>query len=256
MTVAIKRSNGDLIWFDAILNFNRTYAASVTKHPIEQGGKITDHTSTENPTIQINGVVSDAEFNLTRPIISQFDADTYGITNKQFVNNSPVTTSPQITYSSSKYAKYLPEEAQKFLPQTSPTVIVPASPKPMYAAYIDGLLTTMWKDKEEFELVDFVDNNIHRVFTQCVFTNVNFSEDPDSGMALYANLSIEKVTYVRSTNVKIPQKVQDKVKSKAAPIQNKGTQQGETKAKTTQEGDDGKKPRDKTKWKEMVSGKS
>lgn len=255
MTVAIKRKNGDLIWFDAILNFNRVYAASVTKHTIEQGGKVTDHTTIENPTIQLNGVVSDADFNLTRPIISQFDADTYGITNKQFVNNSPVTSSPEISYSTSKYTKFLPEEAQKFLPQTSPTVVVPDAIKPMYSAYIDSLLTTMWGQKEEFELIDFVDNNIHRVFIQCIFTNVSFSEDPDSGMALYANLAIEQVRYVRSTNVKIPQRVQEKVKSKAAPVQNKGTQQGDTQSKVTQPGDDGQSPRDMSKWKEMTSKK-
>lgn len=242
MTVAIKRHNGDLIWFDAILGWGQQYSATVTKHPIEGGGQVTDHTTLDNPKLTIQGVVSDADFNLSRPIISTFDADAYNITQKQFVNNSPVITSPEITYASSKYAKYLPEEAQKYLPQTSPTVFVPDSPKPMYSAYIEGLLTTMWEGKEEFELVEFVDDNIRRVFIQCIFTGVSFAEDPDSGAALYADLSIEQVRYATSVNVKIPQRVSKDMKPKTAEQRNKGKQAVKGNVVETTEGDKGKGP--------------
>ncbi|MDL2185609.1 hypothetical protein P5706_15600 [Pseudomonas sp. ChxA] len=242
MTVAIKRRNGDLIWFDAILGWGQQYSATVTKHPIEGGGQITDHTTIDNPKLTIQGVVSDADFNMTRPIISSHDADNYGITQKQFVNNSPVTSSPEITYSASKYAKFLPEEAQKFLTQNSPTVFVPDSPKVMQSAFIENMLTTMWGETEEFELVEFQDDTIKRVFVQCVFTNVSFAEDPDSGAALYANLSIEQVKFATSVNVKIPQRVSDAMKPKTAEQRNKGKQAVKGDQVETTEADKGNAP--------------
>lgn len=242
MTVAIKRHNGDLIWFDAILGWAQQYSATVTKHPIEGGGQVADHTTIDNPKLTIQGVVSDADFNLTRPIISIHDADSYGITQKQFVNNSPVRSSPEITYAASKYAKYLPEEAQRFLPQNSPTVYVPDSPRAMRSAYIENMLTAMWGDKEEFELVEFEEDTIKRVFVQCVLTNVAFAEDPDSGQALYANLSMEQVKYANSVNVKVPQRVKDDMKSKTAEQKNKGKQATKGNEVPTTDADKGKAP--------------
>ena len=61
MTIAIKRENGDLIWFDAVTEFGRQYRGSVSSNPIETGGKITDHITTENPVFTLTAVVSDAD---------------------------------------------------------------------------------------------------------------------------------------------------------------------------------------------------
>lgn len=246
MTVAIKRKNGDLIWFDAVLQFSRQYSASVTQHPIESGGVITDHTILDNPIIQLSGVISDADFNLARPIITQSDADNFKITNKQFVNNAPVNTKVTITEQNT-LGRFLPESVGQFLPVPTISVEVPASSKPKSAEMLQDDIRSMWQSREEFELISFRGSTIEDTFDNCIITSLDFTETPDGGDALYPNLTIERVTYVKSANVKIPQDVQDSVKEQASPNQGKGRKAGETTTRVAKAGDGANGPTDHSK---------
>ena len=67
MTYAIKRNNGDILWFDAIEGFEETYSSSVTKHPIATGSLVSDHVVKDNPVLNLRGILSDADFNFNRP---------------------------------------------------------------------------------------------------------------------------------------------------------------------------------------------
>ena len=51
-----------VIVFDAAIDTNREFSASVTSHPVEIGVNVNDHVTVENPKFSVRGVVSDAAF--------------------------------------------------------------------------------------------------------------------------------------------------------------------------------------------------
>ena len=225
MTVAIKRSKGDIIWFDAVLQFGRQYSASVTKHPLEDGSYITDHTTTENPVISLSGVITDADFNLQRPVISQEDVEENKLQQKQFVNNLPLDKSTVfITESGGKYGEYLPESVNQFLEDSSPFVQMVGFPRPVSTNAIEEYLNNIWKSKEAVSLCEFDGNKIKKVHKNCIITSLGFNETPESGDALWPVMTFEQVSYAISKDTSIPKNVSAAVKNKASGTNGKGNQ--------------------------------
>jgi hypothetical protein len=225
MTVALKRAKGDLIWIDAVLSFNRQRSASVTKHPIETGAYVSDHTTIENPTFSVNGVISDVDFNLQRPNISPSEESAEGWTKKQFENNVPIpSTNVEIAGGVSKYTRYLPESVSQFFTEQSPSVVVGSVTRPKTADALEADLIEILKGKEKVSLIEFSGNRIKKVWDSCVMTSLTFDETPDSGDALWPNMTFEQVVYALSVNVPIPQQVKKDVKNKASPTTGKGSQ--------------------------------
>lgn len=233
MTIAIKRDNGDLLWFDAVLTLGRQFSGTVSKHPLETGAVVTDHTTIDNEVINMSGVLSDADFNLRRPLIDAQQATELGLTNKQFVNNTPVTYDDvsggsvyqNVTITDNGgVVQFLPESIGQFFGTQAPTVEVTdrSLAKPAIAVQAD--LITMFNDREQFTLLDFVGETISNAYTNCVMTSLSFSEDADSGDAVYPVMTIERVRYATSTSVRIKTRVSDAVSKKAATQQNKGKQ--------------------------------
>lgn len=259
MTIAIKRSNGDLIWFDAVTSFSRQLSGSVTKHPLETGAVITDHSSTNNEVIQLAGVLSDFDFNLHRPVINPQDALFLGLTNKQFVNNTPITSANGTEGSlynniliepAPGFAELLPESIGQFFGSNAPTVSLdprtPSKVKPALSVQDD--LIAMRDNNEEFALLSFYNETLRETLTNCVMTSLTFSEDAESGEAVYPVITIERVMYSTSSNVRIRTRVASSVESNATPQQNRGKQPASA-SSTDSETPDSDKPME-------VSGKT
>jgi hypothetical protein len=216
MTVAIKRAKGDIIWFDAVLQFNRQNSASVSKHPLETGSYITDHTTTENPIITISGVITDVDFNIQRPKVEK---------EKQFVNNKPLPNNiVTVESDGGKYKEFLPESISQFFEDQPPHVNINPITRPKTAEAIEDDLIQIWKDKEAVTLMEFKGSVAKERYDNCIITNLTFNESSDSGDALWPSITLEQVAYAKSTNVKIPQKVAASVKNAASPTNGKGTQ--------------------------------
>lgn len=231
MTVAIKRANGDLLWFDAVLNYGRQFSGSVSKHPLETGAVITDHTTIENEVITLEGILSDVDFNLHRPLIDQQQARTFELQNKQFVNNTPVTSATDgsalyqnVLITAGTVPPLLPESIGQFFGSGAPQVSInPRTPRKVkLAAAIQDDLIKMFKAREEFVLLSFVDEKIGEALDHCIVTSLSFNEDPDSGDAVYPVMTIERVSYATSTSVRIKTQVSADISKKAASQQNKG----------------------------------
>lgn len=233
MSLAIKRENGDLLWFDAVLDWNRSLSGNVSSHPLENGGVITDHTTINNEAITFNGILTDADFNLSRPVIDPAQAQVYGITNKQFVNNTPVnqldsTGTPQynnvtITDTGNAVA-YLPESVGQFFSANAPTVRVSGANKVKTALAVKTTLIDMFNGREKFVLLSFMESRIEDAFENCVMTSLSFREDSETGSGVYPNISLQRVAFANSSSVKITQRVAEPVQKKAAAQQNKGGQ--------------------------------
>ena len=232
MTVAVKRNNGDMIWLDAVVSFGRKFSGAVTRHPLETGSTVTDHTIIENEVISISGIVSDADFNINRPVISEQDASTHGITRKQFVNNTPVNGQDggEEIYDNVKiidtsgWTKFIPNSVGQFMDASSPRVEITYAQKVRLATDIEAQFILMFETAEEFSVVEFDGNRIAAVHDNCVMTSLDFSEDPDSGDAIYPVMTIERVKYATSVSVKTQKRVDPAVKNKSTERVNKGAQ--------------------------------
>lgn len=242
MTIAIRRDNGDILWFDAVEGFDEALSSTVTKHPIATGSFIADHITKDNPRFTLRGILSDADFNYNRPQLDYnqtlatigLDQQTVEfpvVTKKQYVNNTPVDNPVAINSNKNVFKSFLPESVSQFTTTSIPEVVVTEQPKVKSASAVRLDLVRMREMKESFTLVDFEDNLIRRSWSSCIFTNISFSETPEGGdsRALFPVMEIEQVTYTTVEHVRI----------KLKPV-NKGRQQGTASNRDTENGDKAK----------------
>lgn len=224
MSIVIRRNNGDILWFDAITQYDVTYSASVTKHPVATGGYVSDHTTTDNVVLQLSAVLSDADFNLNRPAnlgsLPTFKFDTgdhvetdenglYKPTSKQYTNNSAVVYPVTISDKSS-INKILPEVIAQFTKDTIPNVYVTPQNKAKTAKAVQRELIYMWKTREEFQVLDLLEDFVIDSFGPCVFTNLTFREDETTGDGLFPNMTIEQVVFTDLQEVSVTIKTSNK----------------------------------------------
>jgi hypothetical protein len=243
MTIAIRRENGDILWFDAVEGFDEVLSSMVTKHPIATGSFVADHITKDNPKFTLRGVLSDADFNFNRPQLDyNATLNVIGLgqeevtfpmngVKKQYTNNTPVDNPVSINSNKNTFKSFLPEAISQFTSTSIPEVVVTEQPKVKSASAVRLDLVRIREMKEEFTLVDYEDNLIRRSWSGCVLVNLSFSEDADGGdsSALFPVMEIEQVVYTNVENVRI----------KLKPV-NKGRQQGAASKRDTVEGDDAK----------------
>lgn len=232
MTIAIRRENGDILWFDAVEGFDEALSSTVTKHPIATGGFVADHVTKDNPRFTLRGVLSDADFNYNRPQLgNDYEGWQSVSVKKQYVNNTPVNSPVSINSNVNVFKSFLPESISQFTTTSIPQVVVTEQPKVKSASAVRLDLVRMRDMKEIFTLIDFEDNLIRRSWSTCVFTNLSFSETPEGGdaQALFPVMEIEQVTFTTVENIRI----------KLKPV-NKGRQQGKASNRPEEEGDDAK----------------
>lgn len=214
--IVLRRKNGDIIWFDAIADFTTTYSATVTKHPVATGGYVSDHTTTDNVVLNISGVFSDADFNLTRQLVEVRAADGSAISkNKQYTNNS-VTAYPVGIIEGTPVNKILPEVIAQFTKDSIPQAFVLPQEKAKTAAVVKLNLIDMWRKKEEFQVLDIVDNNVVESFSPCIFTNLTFKEDSTTGEGVFPTMTIEQVVFTDLQEISVKVKTSNKGRKSGA----------------------------------------
>lgn len=225
----MKTKNNDVILFDSILSFSESYQGSITSHPVEDGSKINDHAITENVKLKIQGVVSD--YNFFNP---QKDA-----------GNTKV---PGYEYPRSYGSTIINPNG---FPETTTGVTIPQD----YAGTDDeGIISikasmdvvkqrliAIQRNREFVTILSYrLDGNTAVVdkFKDCIITDISFNTTPDSGYAIYPDITIEQVKLVK---VKVMQAEADKIPdeseaTKAAGTDGKGPQSpGSAKDGTTDE---------------------
>lgn len=253
MTVAIQRKNGDLIWLDAVLSYRREYRSSVSRHPIEDGSVVTDNISKENPKFSISGVISNADFNTTRPFISTAEANAFALSARGIYNSQPVQGTksgvadngveyvqqggPVIGGGASPLTRFLPETVTQFLDGQPPSVEVPDQQRPNWVEEVEDILTSIERDNELITILEFKGNLIQKAIPDCYVTSLSVSETPETGDAFDVTLDIERVTFVTLKETKLSSDVVNKLKKQSAEKTNKGN----VSASTVGEGDLAKK---------------
>jgi hypothetical protein len=238
MTVAIQRSNGDLIWFDAVLSYRRDYRSSVTRHPIEDGSVVTDNVSKENPKFSISGVIANADFNTTRPFISTAEAKSFGLSERGIYNSQPIQGTksgvadngveyvqeggPVIGGGPSPLLKFLPETVTQFIDGQPPSVEVPDQQRPDWVEEVQEILKSVERGNELVTVLEFKGNIIQKAIFNCYVTTLSINETVDTGDAVDVTLDLEQVTFVTLREEKLSADVVEKLSKKSASKSNKG----------------------------------
>src|SRR5882672_8193354 len=174
MAIVLRRGNGDILFFDAITSYDTTYSSTVTKHPVATGGFVSDHTTKDNTVLQISGVLSDADFNLSRQLIEVKSADGTDISkNKQFTNNT-ITAKRVDIFETSSINRILPEVVAQYTKDAIPVPVVYPQEKAKTALAVKAAMVDMWRKREEFQVLDILDNSVVEQFSPCIFTNLSF----------------------------------------------------------------------------------
>lgn len=222
MAIVLRRANGDIIWFDAITQYDTTYSASVTKHPVATGGFVSDHTTTDNVVLNISGIFSDADFNITRQLIEVKAADGSPISKKKQYTNNTQTVYPVQISETSGINKILPEVIAQFTKTSIPEVFVTPQEKAKTALAVKLNLIDMWRNREEFQVLDIIDNAVIEEFSPCVFTNITFREDETTGEGVFPTMTIEQVVFTDLQEVSVKVKTANKGRKTGDIIKKEG----------------------------------
>ena len=221
--IALQRNNGQLIYFDAITSYNRTYSASVSKFPISSGGNISDHITRENPQFSFAAVITNGGWSNS---INTYDSigDFFSGNDIRFFNGRPYVSPVRVLLDPSRFTKYLPDSITQFFSSATPEVIVDDRSEGDYVKQTEDTLKNLVLEEEIVSLYEFDSRGMLRgEITDVVITSVDFSEDADSGDALDVNISCEKIYKTTSQMTSIPKgAVQGGVKDKASSTSNKG----------------------------------
>jgi len=187
MIYVLKTQNKDVIIFDSILSFSETYSGSVTSHPVEDGTKISDHVITDNIKFRIQGVVSD--YNFWNPL-------------KDSANQSVKVYDIGDGGRSGSMGKVgertgTPEFSSEAVPQD-----YSADGNSVKAAMkvVKDKLIAIQRNKEFVTILGYTmsgnESQIEK-WDNCIITDISFDTSPDSGYAIYPNISIERVNVVQ-----------------------------------------------------------
>lgn len=199
MIYVIKTANNDVILFDSVLAFSESYQGSVTSHQVEDGSKISDNVTVENVKIKIQGVVTD--YNFFNPIKDAGNQKVPGYDYPRQYGSMLINTKGE--------------------PETNANVAIPSdysgtdndgnvSVKAAMEVVKQRLIQI--QQKKEFITVlgyntDGKDSEINK-YPNCIITDIAFNQNPESGYAIYPDITIEQVNLVK---VKVLQASADKI---------------------------------------------
>lgn len=200
MSYAIKRYNGDILWFDAVLSANTELEGKVTSHPIASGSFITDTFITENMEVTLSAVISDADFNTTRPVMEGAQGN--------ILNNLPSHDTLTISgVASPNILNVLPSAIGNAINSPIPNISV----SDKYAAIqftqekAKDLLFQINRGGEPVSLMVFdYQGRVTRLYKNCLVKRLSFPEHPQDGEALYCDLTLEQVTVVTLQSAATP----------------------------------------------------
>jgi len=224
--------NSGMVFFDAVTAYTRNKKGQVTKHPIASGSSVTDHYISENEIVTLSAVISGADI-ATNSVAIEGDNRT-----------KPFNVFPQITAVSvnstdqSVLQKFLPDSIGQFLQDSRPDVVLDTARQDILEQVRDSLnqLTSgvIFNDKTRqfdpnIQLVKLYEYDgviLRKSINNLVVTNLSFKEDPNSGYALYFDMTFEQVTFAFLKETAIPKDIINSLKKKAAPKSTKGKVNG------------------------------
>jgi hypothetical protein len=243
--IALKLESGDVVWMDAVLSFSESYSASVTKHQIESGSSISDHIIQDNARFTISGVITNVDFNRT---FDFSNIPTDSVNSEGFEVNMLSRQPDQIqikTPQTNPLVKLLPDSVRQFVGNDSPPEVIMGTTmigadvitsEDTLKGMINGFreVDERGNVRQIRELVTIIeydpDFSVRNFFDNCICTSLSFNQSPDSGDAIYPQVSFEQVRFVTLMSTTFPKnKIKSEIKNKAGEKEQKGNQSVEEK---------------------------
>lgn len=241
MSLAIKfgdssdtSSLSGVIYFNAVLQYDKSLTGKVTEHPIEAGSHVSDHYISQNPKYKLNGVISSVDFSIIPSLLS--------VDGEFPMNVNPVPSEVTINDIGSGLSRFIPDTVGQFLGFTTPNVIIDQSERKNYKTdvefFMKDLMTGLYwnQDRGKWEnkmtlctLFDIDGITAINPITDLVVTSFNVKEDADSWSDLYFDISLEQVQFVTLEQAEAPKTAPKSKESRATePTKNGGNEPGNT----------------------------
>lgn len=221
---------GGFIYFDAITAYTQNFKGQVTKHPIANGGSVSDHFIRDNPIITLSGVITGVDISTGVYLIQ----DNSGI---EPSNTFPAPSAVSVNSTDqSVLQRFIPDSIGQLMGDSTPNVTVDARRADLIEQIRQALINLATGDvynsntgqfRPQIQIVrlfEFDKNLIRRIINRLVITNVTFKEDANSGYALYCDITFEQVTFANLKKTTIPKDVVNSLKKKGATKADKGKQ--------------------------------
>jgi hypothetical protein len=238
--IALKLESGDVVWMDAVLSFSESYSSSVTKHQIESGSSISDHIIQDNAKFSVSGIITNVDFNRTFDFSSiPTDSVNSGGFEVNMLSRQPTQTEIK-TSLTNPLVKLLPDSVMQFVGSDSPPEVLMGdttigsdviTSEDTLKGMVNGFREVdargnIRQVREMVTIIEYdLDFSVRNFFDNCVCTSLSFSQDPESGDAIYPQMSFEQVRFVELMKTTFPtNRISSDVKNKGSEKAQKGNQ--------------------------------
>lgn len=222
--------NGGMVYFDAVTLYTQNYTGQVTKHPVDSGSNITDHFIKDNPKFTIQAVITGVDVSTGTYLITDLSGNTPFNTRE-----APSAVSVNST-DTSVLKNLIPDSIGQYLSDSTPAISMDTARADLINQIRDLLINLMSgvvlnEKTGQFDpniqilrLFEFNGTFLNRIINNLVMTSITFDERPETGYALYCNMTFEQVTFAFLKKTQIPQDVSDSLKKKSSSTNGKGKQ--------------------------------
>lgn len=210
-----------LIYLDATTLYTQNHSGQVTRHPVDGGFSITDAFIRDNPKFTVNAVITGVDISQNTYLLQDLNG------NFPF-NTNPAPTAVSVNSTdNSLLRRFIPGSVGQFLPNLSPDIQMQNARidllEQVRQLLINLMSGTKFNEKtQQFDsnveivaIYEYENTFIKRILNNLVMTNITFDERPETGEALYCNMTFEQVTFVTLKKTEIPRTVSG-VSKKAA----------------------------------------
>jgi hypothetical protein len=206
MALAFLFEDDSVMYIDAVESYSKGYSSNIANHPVDKSAVITDHVSRENPSFNLKGVISAADFHVTYTRSPELLND-----NIDPAFNNPVDGA--VITSTSSVLDYLPGSVQQFLSSTNPTSVSVDPFRGFNHQAARDRLNHAWETSELIVLLDY-DHDITtgrsvsvRRVEDCLIQNYTDDEGVRTGDSFEFTMTLQKVrfAYLKEVDIKVTQ---------------------------------------------------
>lgn len=225
------QSKTGFIYFDVVSSYSKSTRGQVTKNPIAGTVFVTDNFTRDNPTLQIQAIISVADI-ANNLLIYDEDGNN---ANNYISRPSPVTITGD---GMSGLVNALPTTVSQFFGGNN-VVITMDSLRTNYREFVISVLEDQMSGRKlntktqryetmirVMKLYEFTGSDLTKVIPDVVLTGFTVKEDVNSGDALVCDLQFENVRFVQLGKTDLPKDVVPKLKGKATSSNKKGNASG------------------------------
>jgi len=241
MTTVLKSELGQIITLDVVTKQQKGFRSSVTQHPVDGAGTVSDHATNHNPRISMTAYISAADFNSSKPEkLDSLDRNKIG---GEIVVGGSVAQVVEIDgFEESFLQSAIPDIAKQFFEEDKPE-IKGITQRSGYELSEFRNLELLHKFKVPVKMYEFdnypsnsadgssgtqeiVNTTPAYAGEKMFLTNISVSESPDNGDAYLVNLSFEIVTVTTLQEAEAPLNVAPEIEDESSGKSNEGNQSG------------------------------